>query len=122
MATESFAVEAHPALRVDNASARDGSVRYEYDVVMCCGERVDWTTEGLRMYALTDKDFRMPVIKEDCEVAITTSAPTNVADVLGSLGLARALADQSADDLTLELDATPNRLHLRIRAYRNQQR
>jgi hypothetical protein len=71
------------------------------------------------MYALTDRDFRMPVLAEDREIAVGGDMSANVAQSLSALGIAKALADQRGDDLLVEIDATRDRLHLRIRSYRN---
>jgi hypothetical protein len=68
------------------------------------------------MYALTDRDYRLPVVDEEHEIVATKQ--TNAADMLGSLGLARALSDARPDDLTFELDASRDHVRIRLRAYR----
>ncbi len=68
-------------------------------------------------------DFRLPTTYDESrEIAVTPENCTaNVATSLQALGIARALGDLRADDVTVDIDQTKDRLHVRVRAYRNRQ-
>jgi hypothetical protein len=65
----------------------------------------------------------LPAAEDDRVVAFSRDAttPTSIASTLSQLttSMQRAVSGMSPDDLTLEVDASPDRLRVRLRAYRH---
>jgi len=60
-------------------------------------------------------------VERDQVFALPTSGASSIAETLSALrvGLQQAVGQMGADDVTLEVDATPGRLHLKFRAYKH---
>ena len=74
---------------------------------------------------MTGDKENLPTVAEtqrDEVLALPTGdGASSIAEQLSALraGMEQAVAHMGADDMLLECDATPSRLHLRFRAYKN---
>ena len=65
---------------------------------------------------------QLPVSLEDDEQVLSlSSTSSSLAQALATLnaGLQKAVGEMGADDVSFEVDASRDRLHLRLRAYRH---
>jgi hypothetical protein len=71
--------------------------------------------------AMTAMMKQLPMTERDQAFALPTSGASSIAETLSALraGMQQAVGQMGADDLTLEVDATPGRLHLKFRAYKH---